>query len=65
MFVGYGSFFLIGLLVILNLRSSVLNFFKFLRIFLKTVLREYVSSEFILLLSTEVVAVRKKLFLTF
>ena len=57
MITGYGSLLLIGLLVILNLRSSILNFLKFLRIFLKTILREYISSDFILLLSTEVVAV--------
>lgn len=57
MITSYGSLMFMGALIISNLRGFALNFLKFLRIIFKSFLSQFVSSEFILLLATEVIGV--------
>ena len=53
----YASLVFIGILIITNIRGFALTAHKFLRIFFKSFLSQFVSSEFTLLITTEIIAV--------
>jgi len=45
-------FIFFGILIVINIRSFVQNFFKFLKYFFKSYIGNFVSKEFFLLIST-------------
>lgn len=57
MITSYGSLLFIGALIVTNLRGFTLNFLKFTRIFFRSILSQFISSEFMLLFATEVIGV--------
>lgn len=46
----YFGFF--GILTVVNIRGFVINFYNFLKLFFKSYMRHFISSEFLLLIST-------------
>ena len=51
----YFGFF--GILIVVNMNGFVNNFFAFLKIFFKSYLSNFISSEFLLLISTQFIGV--------
>jgi hypothetical protein len=58
MITNYGSLVFIGGLIIMNIRGFTLNFLKFMRIFFRSFLSQFISSDFTILFASEVIAVR-------
>jgi len=57
MIISYASLVFMGVLIITNIRGFALTAHKFLRIFFKSFLSQFVSSEFTLLITTWIIGV--------
>jgi len=58
MIISYGSSIFLGALIIMNLRGFTATMLKFTRLLFKSFLSSFISSDFLLLLLTELLGVR-------